>query len=217
MNPIFSPPGYRLELLLAHHPDAQLWRAQKGGVQVALRLARYDGPLEPTAFFSRMQAIVDGLGLTHFAPLEAVGAVSGGFWHAERWSDGAPYGPDSQPTQLLPLLQELARLHHSQKWHGGLTLGRLHLGKNGFVALQFPWAAWLSTLPRPRAERLDGLWTGAPELKDGPRQAGPGLDTYALAQILVAQRPTPLLRQILAAPPESRPLLTELMGALRSA
>ena len=216
--PIAVPAGYRLESLLSEHPDAQLWRADLGGRPVALRLARYDGPTDPADFLRRMDEIAKGLGIAELAPLIEAGGAQGGFFAAEAWIDGPTFAEQPEPARLRPLIEGLARLHAARKWHGGITPSRLRRHGEGFVALQFAWSAWISTLARARVERLDGAVDRPPELEAGPRMASPGLDTYALAGILGSMTPAPGAQAWLARgrspDPAARPRLEELAALL---
>lgn len=229
----------RFQRLVRVSGDAQveLYRAELDGRAVALRLVRYAEQrrpiVDPKMVMSRTQEIVAALELTRVAPLLAVEAVPGGLISAEAWAgdrrlfDGSKLPLAELKRALAPALADLAKLHGARKWHGGIRPSRVIAGASGATLVALPWSVALTGMVRELSHELDRRSPErdpyrAPELAElGPKAAGPALDVYAIAQLVlrnVSGALSPQLKGALDAAvdrdPARRPSLTALSEAL---
>lgn len=231
------PPRFQRLVRVSGDARVELHRAELDGRAVALRLVCYSEErrpiVDPKMVMSRTQEIVAGLELSHVAPLLAVEAVPGGLISAEAWAGDRPLVGGSKLTlselkqALGPVLDDLAKLHGARKWHGGIRPSRLIAGQGGATLVALPWSVALTGMVRELSHELDRRSPErdpyrAPELAElGPKAAGPTLDVYAIAQLVlrnVAGALSPKLKSALAAAadadPARRPSLAALRGAL---
>lgn len=229
----------RFQKLVRVSGDAQveLYRAELDGRAIALRLVRYAADrrpiVDPKMVMSRLQEIAAGLQLEHVAPLLAVESVEGGLVAAEAWAgdrrvfDGPKLDLDEIKRALGPVLGDLGKLHGARKWHGGIRPSRLIAGPRGATLVALPWSVALTGMVRELSHELDRRSPErdpyrAPELAElGPKAAGPSLDVYAVAQLVlrnVGGALGPKLKAALDAgadaDPARRPSLAALSGAL---
>jgi len=229
----------RFQKLVRVSGDAQveLHRAELDGRPIALRLVRYAADhqpiVDPKMVMSRLQEIAAGLQLEHVAALLAVESVAGGLVAAEAWAGdrrlfgGQKLGLAEVKRALGPVLGDLGKLHGARKWHGGIRPSRLIAGPRGATLVALPWSVALTGMVRELRSELDPASPGrdpyrAPEMAElGPKAAGPGLDVYAVAQLVlrnIGDALSPKLKAALDAGadanPARRPSLAELSGAL---
>jgi len=196
---------------ISGHETVEVYRAERVGEPVALRLVRFPdgkGPIfDLVQVITRIGQIALDLKLVTVPRLVHVERVDGGLAIAEAWAgDTGYFAGDKRPLAVIardlsPVLGDLLTLRRAGKWHGGIRPSRFVAGPKGVSLVALPWAAYLTGMVRDLGTKLEpSAPLRAPELdKTGPRAAEPkatgsnpvaragGLGTFLLRSAVVDQ------------------------------
>ncbi len=231
--PIVSLPETFSNLrLIGGDEHQQLWRAEREGRQVALRLVRFGDlrapMMDPTFMLRRQSEFVAGLELKNVAEPIVANKCGDGYLYAEAWADGddlskaAPKTWSALAQALAGVLGDLVTLHEARKWHGGIRPSRIRLAPGRATLIGLPWTATITGWKPATFQTLVDTTYVAPEvLEHGAKGVGTAMDVFALGKTLLAVAPkdTPAaIKDALnsAASATGRPTIGELHKLLAS-